>query len=113
MLQALLKGKLSREQKNMEDILTSNVFGLLKYVQPQEGMLKYLALAEDTDGKKPLEYFSSLSEISQESIKYEFWPNWSLPNCEPCQPDLVIYGKKVVAVLLQKKMSARKRQINP
>jgi hypothetical protein len=26
-LMALLKGKLSRKQENMEDILTSNVFG--------------------------------------------------------------------------------------
>ena len=41
MLQALLNGKLSREQENMEDILTSNVFGLLRYVQPQDGILKY------------------------------------------------------------------------
>ena len=40
----------------MEDILTSNVFGLLKYVQPHEGILKYLGLAEDEDGKRPLKF---------------------------------------------------------
>lgn len=31
MLMALLKGKLSHEQMNTEDLVTSNVFGLLKY----------------------------------------------------------------------------------
>ena len=72
MLQAILKGKLSREQENMEDILTSNVFGLLRYVQPQEGILKYLSLAEDKDGKQPLKYLSSLNEFPEQSIKGGF-----------------------------------------
>ena len=48
----------------MEDILTSNVFGLLRYVQPQEGILKYLSFAEDKDGNQPLEYLSSFNEFS-------------------------------------------------
>jgi hypothetical protein len=34
MLQALLRGKLSREHEEIEDILTSNVFGLLQYCDP-------------------------------------------------------------------------------
>ncbi len=90
MLQALLKGKLSREQENMEDILTSNVFGLLKYVPPEEGLLNYLALSEDKDGNQPLKYLRSLNEVSQNSISYEFWPWWEEPNCYGCEPDVVI-----------------------
>lgn len=90
MLQALLLGKLSREQENMEDILTSNVFGLLKYVRPEEGILNYLSLAEDEDGKRPLQSLSSLSEDTLASIEYEFWPWWEETNCNGCEPDVVI-----------------------
>ena len=90
MLQALLKGKLSREQENMEDILTSNVFGLLEYIQPEQGILKYLSLAEDGDGKRPLQYLSSLSEVPHDSVEYEFWPWWEEANCYGCEPDVVI-----------------------
>ena len=86
MLQALLKGKLSREQENMEDILTSNVFGLLKYVPPEEGLLNYLALAEDKDGK----YLGSLNDGSKVSIEYDFWPWWEESNCIGCEPDVVL-----------------------
>ena len=75
----------------MEDILTSNVFGLLMYVQPHEGILKYLGLAEDEDGKQPLKYLSSLGVVPQESIEYEFWPPWwKEPNGYGCEPDVVI-----------------------
>ena len=74
----------------MEDILTSNVFGLLRYVQPQQGILQYLGLAEAEDKKKPLKYLSSLSEIPQKSIEYQFWPWWEEPNCYGCEPDVVI-----------------------
>ena len=74
----------------MEDILTSNVFGLLRYVQPQQGILQYLGLAEDEDGKKPLGYLCSLSEVPQKSIEYQFWPWLKEPNCYGCEPDVVI-----------------------
>lgn len=90
MLQALLNGKLSREQENMEDILTSNVFGLLKYVPAREGLLKYLALAEDTNGDQPLKCLSSLSDVTEKSIDYDFWPGWKETDCDACEPDVVI-----------------------
>ena len=73
----------------MEDILTSNVFGLLRYVQPQDGILKYLTFAEDRD-EKPLRYHSSLSDVLNKSIDYEFWPKWKEPKREGCEPDVVI-----------------------
>jgi hypothetical protein len=43
MLSALLLGKSSREQENMQDILTSNVFNILKYLPPERGILPFLA----------------------------------------------------------------------
>lgn len=74
----------------MEDILTSNVFGLLKYLPPEEGLLNYLALAEDEDGNQPLKYLRSLNEVGQDSISYEYWPWWEEPNRYGCEPDVVI-----------------------
>ena len=107
MLQAILKGKLSREQENMEDILTSNVFGLLRYVQPQEGILKYLSLAEDKDGIRPLEYLNSFNEFLQNSVEYEFWPWWQEMGCIGCEPDVVISikipDKKDLLILIEAK----------
>ena len=75
----------------MEDILTSNVFGLLSYVQPQDGILEFLSFAEDRD-EKPLKYLSSLSASHHKSIKidYKFWQRWKEPNHEGCEPDVVI-----------------------
>ena len=74
----------------MEDILTSNVFGLLKYVRHEEGILNYLSLAEDEDGKRPLDYFSVLREVPHTSVEYQFWPWWEEANCYGCEPDVVI-----------------------
>ena len=107
MLQALLKGKLSREQENMEDILTSNVFGLLKYVPPGEGLLNYLAFAEEKGGNHPLEFLNSLNDGSKLSIEYEFWPRWEESNCIGCEPDvaikLEISDKQDLLVLIEAK----------
>ena len=110
MLQAVLKGKL----KISEDILTSIVFGLLRYVQPRQGILQYLGLTEDEDGKKPLNCLSSLSEVPQESIEieYQFWPRWKEPNCYGCEPDVVISlkipDKQDLLVLIEAKFSSGK-----
>ena len=73
----------------MEDILTSNVFGLLRYEQPQDGILKYLSFAEDRD-EKPLKYLRSLDDVFHKSIDYKFWPSWKETNREGCEPDVVI-----------------------
>ena len=75
----------------MEDILTSNVFGLLSYVQPQDGILEFLSFAEDKGGK-PLKYLSSLSDAHHKSIEidYTFWQRWKEPDRKGCEPDVVI-----------------------
>ncbi len=84
MIMALLKGKLSREQVNMEDILTSDVFGLLKYLPPDVALLPFLRLAETITGKRPL---SSVPDGT--TAEYEFWPQWKTPSNEGCEPDLM------------------------
>ena len=85
MLDALLNGKLARELENMEDVLTSNVFGLTKYLPAKEALLPFLRQARDTIGDAPL------SDISDDAAaEYEFWPSWHEPGCVFCEPDLAL-----------------------
>ncbi len=46
MLAALIAGKLSRMQENMEDILTSNVFGLMQYMPAADALVPFLRNVE-------------------------------------------------------------------
>lgn len=89
MIDALLKGKLSREQENMEDVLTSAVFGRLKYVPPPDGLLRFLAEAKRLDGTKPLAHLTGAFEIH-----YEFWPWLQKADCVGCEPDVLLKLKK-------------------
>jgi hypothetical protein len=80
-LQALLHGKLSRTQENLEDILTSNVFGVLHYVEPVKGLLPLLGDAKSPDGvPNPL---LSLGRVTKSHL--ECWPalRWRGGVCEP------------------------------
>jgi hypothetical protein len=54
MLMVLLRGKLSRDQENMEDILTSNVFGVLQYLPPGAALVPFLHKVSTPEGKCPL-----------------------------------------------------------
>lgn len=54
MLVALLHGKLSRDQENMEDILTSNVFGVMRYLPPAIALFPFISKASSPEGVKPL-----------------------------------------------------------
>ncbi len=82
MIPALLHGKLTFKQENMEDVLTSNVFGTLKYVRPERGLLPFLAQAKTIEGLPcPLGNLASQSVSAQ----YDFWPKW-----EHCEPDVVL-----------------------
>jgi len=40
------------QQENMEDILTSNVFELLRYLEPKAGLLPFLRMARYSDGSR-------------------------------------------------------------
>jgi hypothetical protein len=86
MIEALLRGKLSREQENMEDILTSNVFGLLQYVPPEMGLFKFLAKAETIEGERPLAVFSGARVGEFRVISFSLWPKW-----RGCEPDVVLH----------------------
>ncbi len=47
MLQAMIHGKLTREEEGLEDLLTSNTFGLMKYLPPEAVLLPFLSLANE------------------------------------------------------------------
>lgn len=75
MLIGLQKGKLGGWFKSpftdIEDLLTSVVFGSLKYVPVAEGLLPFLGSARTSDGVTLSE---SLRGATQ--VEYQFWPRW-------------------------------------
>jgi hypothetical protein len=105
LLQAQLRGKLSRDEENMEDLLTSNVFGAISYVSPQEGLIYLLRNSKDFDGKPPA---VSLEDVIE--VEYSFWPWISEKDCIGCEPDVLIRiklssGKKIVVLIEAKYLS--------
>lgn len=107
MLMALLHGKLSRDQENMEDILTSNVFGLLKYLPPEAGLIPFLQKACTPGGTYPLADLPLGIEA-----EYKFWPWLVEAECDPCEPDVLIQMKppndKRILVLIEAKYRSGK-----
>ena len=94
MLEALLHKKLTYQQENMEDILTSNVFGMLQYVPPREGLFPFLARAKmaEADGS----YCYPLQNLvgGQEKVNYRFWPEWRAlepTGARRIQPDVALH----------------------
>lgn len=122
MLQALLHGKLSREQENMEDVLVSNVFGLLRYIPPQDGLLPLLARAEAIDVEDDEDRFplSTLNEVDQATgaiAEFDFWPFWNEPECISCEPDVVIRirdgrGRRLIVLIEAKFTSGKSSEAN-
>lgn len=114
MLEALIHGKLSREQENMEDILTSCVFGLLKHVPPRDGLLPFLMQARAIDGSHPL--WSVLDTAAE--VSYEFWPWWEHGSSVACEPDVVLrstlpHGAKHIVLVEAKLHSGKSPCIRP
>ena len=85
MIEAIVHGKLSRDQENMEDILTSNVFGLLKHVPTPHGLLPFLAHAETLNGER------FITDPAQDvQVNFKFWPWMEEAGCVRCQPDVLL-----------------------
>lgn len=114
MLAAVLKGKLSAEQENMEDILTSNVFGLLGHLDPSEGLLKLLSAARSIEEDTPLAYLASPEERSEWTASYDFWPLWRDPWGRACEPDVYIELRRgddtTLAIVVEAKFNSGKSQ---
>ena len=87
MLQAMLHGKLSREEENLEDLLTSNTFGLMKYLPPEAVLIPFLSL-----GKDPLQDHSLADwlKCNLRIERFRFWPTLAHRDCFSCEPDVDI-----------------------
>lgn len=109
MLQAQLRGKLTREEENLEDLLTSNVFGSFKYLPPEDGLLPLLASSVDSNGNAlPFD----LQPISRERVKYDFWPWIQESTGEGCEPDVIITlellnDEKIIILIEAKYLSGK------
>jgi len=87
MLQAMLHGKLTREEEGMEDLLTSNVFGLMKYLPPEAALFPFLSLAKDPFSE------NTLHDWLKDAVQVKEWYFWRwlhAPGCIPCEPDVEI-----------------------
>jgi hypothetical protein len=113
MLQALLRGKLSRDHEQIEDILTSNVFGLLRYDHP-EIICDFLGRAILHDGCKALD--AAALHAGGISISWEFWPWWSEAGCIACEPDVAItlenQDRHRIYLLIEAKLHAGKSSLS-
>ena len=89
MLTALLKGKLSSEQENMEDVLTSSVFGVFQYSDTSDALIQFLNKSKPVYGGKPIENDATGLHVNFKD--YNFWPQWSgIDGVDNCEPDLVV-----------------------
>ena len=80
---------LSSEQENMEDLLTSSVFGAFQYGNASDGLICFLKKSMPTYGVIPFGH--DLEELQIHFDDYDFWPQWTgLAGVENCEPDLLI-----------------------
>ncbi len=86
MLEALLKRKLSREMENMEDVLTSMIFGAFRREPTGRRILEFLNKAEPILGSKP----DVAKRCQVKYDDYKFWPPWHSQDIGSCEPDVFI-----------------------
>lgn len=85
---AELHGKISATATNlserMEDLLTSDTFGCMRYVPADRALVPFLRVAQSLDGE--------LLAISDDvvRVRYSFWPWLTSPQAIPCEPDVVL-----------------------
>lgn len=106
MIDAIIKGKLSREQENMEDIITSIVFGMFKYIPPEIGLFKFLSFATGKDENDKL----NINFSNCKNVEYKFWE--TLSNYKNnCEPDVLISffdNEKKYTLLIEAKYNSGK-----
>ena len=102
---AEIRGKISDAGTNlserMEDLLTSDVFGCMRYVPPQLALLPFLRTGRSIEG-------DTLAVPDRPiRVHYAFWPWISQAGRNACEPDVVIgletEGNHVHVVLVEAK----------
>jgi len=85
---AEIRGKISSTGSNlserMEDLLTSDVFGCMRYLPVQKALLQFLGMARS--------YRGSVLAIPEKvvRVRYSFWPWIEQEDHNPCEPDVVL-----------------------
>lgn len=67
-----------------EDLLTSNVFGAMRYMPPELGIIPFFSTAQCLDGS----HFTVGDQVSR--VDWSFWPYLDFSRGNACEPDLVI-----------------------
>ena len=85
---AELRGKISESGSNlserMEDLLTANTFGCMRYVPPERILLPFLSTARSFHDNG----FTVPNDIV--AVHYAFWPYLQTREAIPCEPDVLI-----------------------
>lgn len=85
---AEIHGKISEAGTNlserMEDLLTSDIFGCMRYLPAEKALIPFLHTARSFHDKT----FTITDKII--TVHYSFWPWLKLPGCTPCEPDVVL-----------------------
>ena len=105
MFLAQLHRKLTRDESDMEDLLTSNVFGTWRYVPADLGLLQFLGTARNCSGER-------LKLPESASIEMSFWPWLKESGAKGTEPDVFmdiqgVDGQRLL-VLVEAKYLSRK-----
>ncbi len=111
-MKALTRGKLSSQQENMEDVLTSCVFESLQFVRPCDGVIPFLSAAKNWHSNT--ERLNTVFNFDEEhsDVVYEFWPRWNNQDGNSCEPDVVLtFSRSKVIVLVEAKLHSGKSSL--
>lgn len=109
MLQAVLRRKLTRAEEEMEDLLTSCTFGLMKYLPLQAALFPFLRSAlNPLSGTRLDRVLEKVTRVD----RWEFWPSRAYPSCFGCEPDAEIvlsseHGDRVLLLIEAKYRSGK------
>jgi hypothetical protein len=112
MIEAFLQGKLTREQENLEDLLTSLVFGTFRRSSDPNAVVRFLALANPFPGHRNL-LCEHRGLAKADFDDYTFWPQWRrFNNVRFAEPDLELIvdaanGKRFRVVIEAKYKSGK------
>lgn len=110
MIPALVRGKLSREQENLEDLLTSMVFGQLRYLDYGSGLFRLFSHVDSE------EFRGCLPPPNEPvDVDYNFWPWLTASGCMGCEPDVIVTlrssGTVRTSILVEAKHLSEKSSI--
>ena len=105
---AEIHGKIAETGSNlserMEDLLTSDVLGCLRYLPAQKALLPFLCTARSSQGKA----FAPVTGIVR--VYSAFWPWLKSSGVDPCEPDVVLgletEGRLIHLVMVEAKYHA-------